>query len=175
MSDIIQVKRGSAALATSTNPILAEGEFGYETDTRRLKVGDGSTAYNDLPYFSGLTPILAIEYVIDGGDADILPGVKGDLKIPFDCTILRATLVARQTGSIVIDIWKGTYGTYPPVVAGSITAAAKPTLASANKYTDATLTGWDVDIAAGDFLGYNVDSASGIKWVNVILDIIKFN
>lgn len=34
----------------TSNPILLKGEAGYETDTRKLKFGDGITAYNDLPY-----------------------------------------------------------------------------------------------------------------------------
>src|SRR3990167_10364308 len=52
---------------------------------------------------------LSITYVIDGGGSVISTGIKGDLEIPFGCTITRATLVADQTGSIVIDIWKDTY------------------------------------------------------------------
>jgi hypothetical protein len=34
------------------NPILADGEPGLETNTRRFKVGDGSTRWLDLAYFS---------------------------------------------------------------------------------------------------------------------------
>jgi len=34
------------------NPTLASGEFGYETDTVRLKIGDGSTSWNYLAYFT---------------------------------------------------------------------------------------------------------------------------
>ena len=35
---------------TSFNPILADREFVLETDTGQFKVGDGTTAYLDLPY-----------------------------------------------------------------------------------------------------------------------------
>lgn len=35
---------------TELNPVLPEGVEGYETDTRRRKVGDGVTAWNDLEY-----------------------------------------------------------------------------------------------------------------------------
>ena len=51
MSDIIQFRRGTAAGATSSNPTLTQGEPGYETDTGKLKIGDGSTAWTSLPYF----------------------------------------------------------------------------------------------------------------------------
>jgi hypothetical protein len=49
----IQVKRNTAANAASSNQTLASGEFGFETDTGNLKIGDGSTAYNSLPYIAG--------------------------------------------------------------------------------------------------------------------------
>jgi len=51
MSDIIQFRRGTAAGATSSNPTLNQGEPGYETDTGKLKIGDGSTAWTSLEYF----------------------------------------------------------------------------------------------------------------------------
>ena len=46
----IQIRRGTAAQWTSANPTLASGEFGYETDTGKFKVGDGSTAWTSLTY-----------------------------------------------------------------------------------------------------------------------------
>jgi hypothetical protein len=48
----IQVRRGTAAAAAANNEILAAGELGCETDTKRVKVGDGVTAWNSLPYIS---------------------------------------------------------------------------------------------------------------------------
>lgn len=50
--DRIQIRRGIATDWTSTNPILASGEFGFESDTNRLKVGDGTAAWISLPYIS---------------------------------------------------------------------------------------------------------------------------
>ena len=46
----IQLRRDTAANWSSNNPILAEGEIGVELDTNRMKVGNGSTYWNDLPY-----------------------------------------------------------------------------------------------------------------------------
>ena len=53
MAEIIQIqlRRDTATNWTTNNPILAEGEPSLETDTGRLKFGDGTTAYNSLPYF----------------------------------------------------------------------------------------------------------------------------
>lgn len=47
----IQVRRGTASSWTSTNPTLAAGEIGFETDTSKFKIGTGSTAWNSLNYF----------------------------------------------------------------------------------------------------------------------------
>ena len=46
-------KRGQSTTWASLNPILAAGEPGYELDTHKLKIGDGVTPYNDLPYMNG--------------------------------------------------------------------------------------------------------------------------
>lgn len=46
----IQIRRGTASSWTSANPILALGEQGLETDTRKTKFGDGTTAWNSLAY-----------------------------------------------------------------------------------------------------------------------------
>ncbi len=53
MASIIQTRRDTAANWTSANPILAKGEQGYETDTRKLKFGDGATVWSSLPYQEG--------------------------------------------------------------------------------------------------------------------------
>lgn len=50
MADRIQQRRDTKARWTLYNPILLEGETGYELDTDQYKVGDGVHAWNDLPY-----------------------------------------------------------------------------------------------------------------------------
>lgn len=47
----IKLRRGTAAQWTASNPILAEGEVGLETDTRKFKVGDGLTVWSSLSYW----------------------------------------------------------------------------------------------------------------------------
>lgn len=49
---IIQIRRDTTVNWVIVNPILAEGEFGKEIDTGRIKNGDGVTAWNDLPYYN---------------------------------------------------------------------------------------------------------------------------
>jgi hypothetical protein len=115
----------------------------------------------------------SIEFVIDGGDDTITTGIKGDLEIPFDCTIQRVTLLADQTGDIVVDIWMDTYANYPPTDADSITSEAPPTIAAGVKSQDSTLTGWTKTIAAGKTLRFNVDSITAIRRCAVSLKVIK--
>jgi hypothetical protein len=113
----------------------------------------------------------AITFVIDGAGATITTGVKGDLSIPFAGTITGARLLADQSGSIVVDIWKDTYANYPPTSGDSITASAKPTISSATKANDTTLTGWTTSISAGDTLRFNVDSCTTIQRCTVVLTV----
>lgn len=116
----------------------------------------------------------AIGYVFDGQDNTIVTGVAGTgLQVQFGCTINSVTLLANQTGSIVIDIWKDTYANYPPTVADSICASAKPTITSSNKSTDSTLTGWTTTINSGDVLYFNVDSCNAITNCVLILGVTK--
>ena len=50
MADLIQIRRDTAANWTSANTVLAQGELGAETDTSKIKIGDGSTAWSSLGY-----------------------------------------------------------------------------------------------------------------------------
>ena len=50
MADRIQIRRDTASNWTSANPVLADGEIGWERDTNQFKVGNGTTAWNSLSY-----------------------------------------------------------------------------------------------------------------------------
>jgi hypothetical protein len=54
MATRMQQRRGSAADWAAQNPVLADGEIGFERDTKVLKVGDGETPYASLvmPYLT---------------------------------------------------------------------------------------------------------------------------
>lgn len=106
---------------------------------------------------------------IDGGGSAITTGVKGYVQLPFAMTVTAARLFADQTGSIVIDVWKDSYANFPPVDADSITASAPPTLSSAQKSEDTTLTGWTTNLSSGDVIGFNVDSAATVTRVTLQL------
>ena len=119
-----------------------------------------------------LTPA-GLNLFIDGGGAAITTGVKMYVEVPFKCDIDRNTVLPDQSGSIVFDIWKDTYANYPPIVGDSICASAKPTISSATKSQDSTLTGWTKAIAAGAILGFNVDSCTTIEFCTLALKFTR--
>lgn len=135
------------------------------TAGKRLKgngVNSDPTEYDD---------IISITYIIDGGGSAITTGSKGYLEIPFDCTITGWTLLADQTGSIVIDVKKCTYNNFPTT--SSIAGSEKPTLSSARKNQDLSLSTWTTSVSAGDILEFVVESASTVTRVTLGIRAIK--
>jgi hypothetical protein len=63
MATRMQQRRGTAAQWSAANPILAAGEIGFETDTSKFKMGNGSSAWSALTYFANAAELAAI---IDG-------------------------------------------------------------------------------------------------------------
>lgn len=88
----IQIRRGTASQWTSTNPTLAAGEFGFETDTNKLKCGNGSTAWNSLTYINNDGDITGVTAGtgISGG------GTSGTVTVSID-TSVTADLTTAQT------------------------------------------------------------------------------
>lgn len=144
-------------------PRLAPTGGGAGQVLRKATATDNDFAWSD--------ELASIVYVIDGGGAAITTGVKGDVQVPFACAIVDWTILADQSGSIVVDIWKDTLANYPPVAGDVITASAKPTLSAATRATSATLTGWTTAIAAGDVLRFNVNSAATVTRVTLCLKV----
>lgn len=149
-------------LGTRSTTDLPQGSNEYYTNAKA-----------DARVALGVGIVGGIGFVIDGGGVAITTGIKGDIQVPFACIINSVTLLADQSGSIVIDIWKDSYANYPPVVGDSITASAKPTISTAVKATDATLTGWTTALAAGDTLRFNVDSITTLTRCAVILKVTR--
>ena len=123
---------------------------------------------------SGVTTQTIDMLAILGDGINVLTtGVKGYIPFDFAATIVQWTLLADISGSVQLDIWKDTYANYPPTVADTITASAKPAISAATKNQSSTLTGWTTSIAAGDVLGINVDSAATLKQVTLGLKLTK--
>ena len=69
MATKIQFRRDTAGNWTNTNPVLNQGEPGFETDTGKLKIGNGSNNWNCLPYGDGIV----------GADGQIAVGYQAGL------------------------------------------------------------------------------------------------
>jgi hypothetical protein len=67
-------KRQTASAIAASNPVLAAGEFGIETDTGRMKIGNGSTAWNSLGYFVPSA-------------SDIVAGTLPSARLPVDAQV----------------------------------------------------------------------------------------
>ncbi|WP_438983979.1 hypothetical protein [Vulcanococcus sp.] len=99
MSDTItrfKLRNGTAAAWTAANPVLLLGEIGIETDTRRYKIGDGTTAWSSLSYY--------IEGVLARGQASKM--TSGTIAIAqagtFQSTGLAATFDAASDYQVVL-------------------------------------------------------------------------
>ena len=61
-----------AADWTADNPTLLDGQFGHETDTGLIKIGDGTTAWNSLSYIGGgiltVSDTSSIDFTLSGGN-----------------------------------------------------------------------------------------------------------
>jgi hypothetical protein len=83
---IIQLRRGSAAAWSSQNPVLSAGEFGLETDTFKMKMGDGSTSWESLGYTvkqvdNLLLDANTISSVNENGDIVLDPAGEGVVNV----------------------------------------------------------------------------------------------
>lgn len=86
MANEIKIRRDTASNWTAMNPILNSGELGYEIDTSKLKIGNGSAAWNSLSHFTV--------------SADSL------LDTTLNSTVLFSSLTS--LGTITEGVWNGT-------------------------------------------------------------------
>jgi hypothetical protein len=74
MATRMQQRRGTASQWTSANPVLNAGEMGWESDTNKFKIGDGTNHWADLDYFidinSTVNPAFGTSIVFEGATAN---------------------------------------------------------------------------------------------------------
>lgn len=115
-----------------------------------------------------------ITCVFDGLGTVLATGLKAYVLIENNATIQGWTATGDgNTGSIVVDVWKCPYASFPPTVANTIAGSEKPTITSAKTGQDTNLTTWTTQINAGDYIGFNVDSCSTFTKASITLKISK--
>lgn len=149
----------SGTFADNTSRNISEGDLRQFADD----IADSAVFYDDS--------YDTIQFIIDGGGSAITTGIKGDIMIPFNCSVLGWDIVGDTSGSIVVDVWKDTYANFPPTVGDSITGSEKPTLSSATKNQDLTLSSWTTTFSRNDWLRFNVDSASTLTRVTIVIRV----
>ena len=168
-----------AALLTGTPaaspavPALTQNVNVWEIALAQILVGHGVTSIvsgvitdRRINMASGGVSLMFSE----GGDT--LPtGLAILWEVPCACQILGYTLVASPSGSIIIDIHKGTYAAYPTTA--SICASALPTIASGQKTSDFTLTGWTTTLNEGDWLEFYIDSVTSVTRATLSLRLAR--
>tara|TARA_E500000318_G_C3539680_1_gene204111 strand:+ start:349 stop:975 length:627 start_codon:yes stop_codon:yes gene_type:complete len=102
MASIIQIRRDTASNWTSANPTLAQGELGIETDTLKVKAGDGTTAWSSA------------SYLIDTGGyaaySDATANFTGNLQKSGSPVVTAAyTGDVNVTGELIVDSYNETY------------------------------------------------------------------
>jgi hypothetical protein len=163
VTDALLTATEPTSIGSISKPVLyaISTTVGYVHNYRGIEIAGSSTTKGQL----GIT--------IDGAGSAITTGIKGDLRVPYDCTISNVEVVLDQIGSIVIDVWNDSYANYPAIDGDSITASAPPTVSSATKSRDSTLTGWTLALSAGDYLRFNVDSITTATRATLTLEVTK--
>jgi hypothetical protein len=119
-----------------------------------------------------------LNYIIDGGSATLVTGIRPVVRLPRNCTVTAARAYADQNGSIQIDVLRTTHSDYDmpsthPVAGDSIIGAGTDiTISSADKYEDTSLDWDDVTLQAGDLIAFNVISATTIRKVTISLELL---
>jgi len=102
MATRMQQRRGTAAQWTSANPILNAGEMGWESDTNKFKIGDGTNHWADLDYFidqsSTVNPAFGSSIVFEGSTAD---AYETTLQVT-DPTADRTITLPNSSGTVVL-------------------------------------------------------------------------
>jgi predicted nucleic acid-binding Zn-ribbon protein len=99
MATRMQQRRGTAQQWTAANPVLAAGEIGFETDSNKFKIGDGTNTWSLLKYFINLD---GLDIDVDGFVKDTKIGVaNGVAALDANGTIPTAQLPESHIGNLI--------------------------------------------------------------------------
>ena len=155
MAVTIQIRRDLAANWTVNNPVLHSGEFGEETDTAKIKLGDGATAWTALAYWGGS----------GGGISPPAGDIGGTTSVPTVAKLQGTALTAPPGGTTQFLRGDGTWQV-PAGGSGAITPSGDTTGATDVTNLQAALT---AAVTAGR--GKVTGQPGGTYWINAPLVI----
>jgi len=140
---------------TAAEPLAFVIDGGAETATFNIPL----TVNDPLTVTSGIIgEPREICFIIDGGGSAITTGAKAWVRANDAFAIIGVEMTSDTSTTTVVDLWKDTYANFPPTDADTITASAVPTITTAIKSQDETLTAWTTAVSEGDYIRANVDS-----------------
>ncbi len=178
----MQVRRGTASSWTSTNPTLAAGELGFETDTGKFKIGTGSSTWTALSYAGGGQNTLttyqytatAGQTTFSGADANgnTLSYTAGAVQVYLNGALLANTTdyAASNGTSVVLTGGAGLSDSLTILSLGSFTVSTdipKSTLTAKGSIVAASgaATPANLSVGANDtVLTADSTTATGLKW-----------
>jgi hypothetical protein len=145
MATRMQQRRGTASQWTSANPVLNAGEMGWESDTNKFKIGDGTNHWADLDYFadinSTVNPAFGTSIVFEGATADSYETTLQVTDPTADRTItlpnVSGTVITTGNLSDITDI--GVFSS-TIIMEGSTADAYELTLSAGDPTADRTIT-----------------------------------
>jgi hypothetical protein len=162
----------------------SQGTFGTQgitgSGSQGIEGSQGTTGSQGITGTQGIqgfaaTDMRTLNFVIDGGGVAITPGVKGNVVFDRAFTITGWTVLADIPGSIVIDVRKGPFGAFPLNTTAdhgaSIAGTELPTLSGIRRARNLNLTTWTTAIAFQDVLEFEVNSASTVTRVVLVLSL----
>ncbi len=188
----IQLRRDTAADWTSNNPTLSAGEFGWESDTNRFKIGTGSAAWASLAYADTLKTLGDI--LVNGstisapsnGDLTLTTSGTGNINLG-EFIVNGTTLSSSDSSSININEGLIVDGTINASGQATLSGLAYPTSdGSANQFlkTDGSGTLSFADLSIGDLsiIGSTISTPSNADLTltpggtgNVVAGALTFN
>jgi len=178
----MQVRRGTASSWTSTNPTLAAGELGFETDTGKFKIGTGSSTWTALSYAGGGQNTLttyqytatAGQTTFSGADANgnTLSYTAGAVQVYLNGALLANTTdyAASNGTSVVLTGGAGLSDSLTILSLGSFTVSTdipKSTLTAKGSIVAASGAATPANLSVGtnnQVLTADSSTATGLKW-----------
>jgi hypothetical protein len=147
MATRMQQRKGTAAQWAAADPILNAGEIGWESDTNKFKIGDGTNHWDDLTYFLDATDM-------GGSFSDYVPltqknAANGVAQLNADINVMTKTAIefegatadAYETTLSVVDPTEDRAITLPNASGTvALTSDITVTASSTNTLTNKTLT-----------------------------------